>query len=152
MLRVVVLQLLSLFWFQKKWNETVLLKFLGFLTQNRQAVLWRDWVLQETGKSLEMSFRRGICGSFFFWLSFSPSQVVIKKSSDDKFFVKDYDIMIFFHSNSFFERKKLTIDNFLMTKWEQEIERKKESEIPRQCIKMYELRLGLKTTQSCSLK
>ena len=73
--------------------------------------------------------------SFFLSLSFSHSKVVIKKSSNDNFVLKmiKFSLKLWcFHSNPFFEPKKLSFDDFLMTTWEREneSERKKEPEIP----------------------
>ena len=119
---MVVLELLSFFWFQKKWNVTVLLNISGFLTQNKREVFWSDWVLEETGKSLifVVPFTSG-SHSLPLKLSLKVcSELWILHSNDD-----------FFHSNPFFEWTKLSFDNFLMTSLEQENKRKKEAEILR---------------------
>ena len=84
---------------------------------------------------LKMAHRRGISSSFFFSLSFSRTQVVIKKSSNDNFFLFKKGVWVkssWFELKLYhFEKKKLSFDVFLMTTWEQESESKKEPQIPR---------------------
>ena len=84
-----------------------------------------------------LNLGRGICGSFFLWLSTSRSQVVIKKSSHDNFFHSKWRLSekmtSFYWKFQNFGLKTLSFDDFLMTTWEPEVEsqRKKEPQIPR---------------------
>ena len=70
--------------------------------------------------------RRGICGSFFLWLSFSRSQVVKKKSHQMTPFFQNEDWeqndVVLVKTLSFGTKKKLSFDDFLMTTWERENE------------------------------
>ena len=73
---------------------------------------------------------------FFLSLLFTSSQVVIKKSSNDNFFLfKMMKISLKGHHyslNTHFDWEKLSFDYFLMTTWEREVEsqRKKKPQIP----------------------
>ena len=73
--------------------------------------------------------RCGICGSFFLWLSFSGSQVVIKKSSNDTFFLSQWRLRTKWRhfSENFISLKKNVIwwsfDDDLRA-WEHEPEEK----------------------------
>ena len=58
---------------------------------------------------------------------------------NDEFFTQ---MMIFFTQTPFYERENLSFDDFLMTTWEQENERKKEPEI---------LRLSVGSTKSSQM-
>ena len=84
---------------------------------------------------MNRKLRRGISGSFFFSLSASRTQVVIKKSSYDNFFLFKRGVWVKSSSVEWkryhFEQNKLSFDDFLMTTWEQENERKKEPQISR---------------------
>ena len=92
---------------------------------------WGSFESSESVTYPEMiwGLKRGICGSFFLSLSFSRSQVVIKKLSNDTFFRSKWEIgwkdrhlseKCFFHSNN---------DAFTFKSWQlggQENEKKKE--------------------------
>ena len=83
-------------------------------------------------KHLEELSGCGISVSFFLLLLFSCAQVVIKKSSNDYFFSfqkKGFEQNIISVKKSSFWTKKLSLDLFLMTTWEQKNERKKEPQI-----------------------
>ena len=72
----------------------------------------------------------GICGSFFLWLSTSPSQAVIKKSSYVNFSHSNWGQC--FSENFIILNKKVSFDDIIMTtlEWEVESQRKKKQQIP----------------------
>ena len=77
---------------------------------------------------------RGISGSFFLSLSFSRSQVIINKSTNDNFFGSKKrgfsENIIISAKNVSFWTNKVSFDDFLMTTSERESKRRKKPQIP----------------------